>query len=60
MGNRSHVGTTLVQVSVAGRPFKCECNANVFRKASAHIYVCNACGAEYEGAERGNREESQR
>ena len=41
-------GEQLVQPTVEGKPFRCECGGNVLRK-NGSIYTCSACGAEYEG-----------
>lgn len=41
----------LFQPRVKGKPFRCECGSNVFRKGEPFgdfvVYVCNACDAEY-------------
>ena len=36
---------------IEGKPFRCECGCNVFRKLlkEPHKYVCNSCGAVYTG-----------
>lgn len=38
-----------VQLKVAGKPFRCRCGGNVFRKNILDHYVCNSCGTSYEG-----------
>ena len=35
---------------VGGRPFRCECNCNVFTQNSPTEFVCNACEATYHGS----------
>lgn len=37
---------------VDGKPFRCSCGCNVFRKPTGKpdIYVCNACSTHYQGA----------
>lgn len=38
-----------VLLKVAGRPFRCNCGANVFRRFTNGQYQCNACEQLYEG-----------
>jgi hypothetical protein len=39
----------LVMPRVAGKAFRCQCGANVFRKIGDSEYACNACGEKYLG-----------
>lgn len=34
-------------LTVAGKPFRCECGGNVFAKAEPSTYTCNSCHAQY-------------
>lgn len=36
-------------IKVAGKPFRCECGANVFTEYERLKYSCNGCGAHYQG-----------
>ncbi len=49
---REGEGDELVQPRVQGKPFRCNCGANVFRRLSPArglpMYRCNACGQDYE------------
>lgn len=38
-----------VMLKVAGRPFRCNCGANVFRRFTNGQYQCNSCDTLYEG-----------
>ena len=38
-----------VLLKVAGRPFRCRCGANVFKRFTNGQYQCNACTQLYEG-----------
>lgn len=38
-----------VLLKVAGRPFRCHCGANVFKRFTNGQYQCNACDQLYEG-----------
>jgi len=42
------VNPELVQPRIDGKPFRCSCSGNIFRKHGS-VYVCNACNAIYEG-----------
>lgn len=37
-------------VTVRGRPFRCDCGANVLTEYEYHKYRCNGCRTEYEGS----------
>lgn len=53
---RDGVPPELFQARVNGKPFRCECGCNVFRRRGSvsqrkgRTYICNACGNEYEGS----------
>lgn len=32
-----------VMIRIEGKPFRCDCGCNVFRKRAATQYSCNAC-----------------